>query len=287
MRPTPLIADLIRGVLARSARLYPVEIHSFCFLSNHYHLLLTASGADRLAEFMNYLNSNLAREVGRQVGWREKFWGHRYQAILVSGEETAQVERLLYILRHGCKENLVRRPRDWPGASSTEALLTGQPICGTWFDRTREYRLAEKGRAASREEVTQLEALELAPLPCWRHLSVESHRARCNELVMGIEAETARRLYESGREPLGRERVARQNPYSRPNRTKKGPAPLVHAATKAAREELRARYRRFVQAFRVAAERLRSGSNRAAELLFFPDGSFPPAGRYVTASALG
>ena len=282
LRPTPLIVDLVRGALARAARLYPVEIHAFCFLSNHFHLLLTASGADRLAAFMNHLNSNLAREVGRQVRWREKFWGRRYQAILVSGEEAAQVERLLYILRHGCKENLVRRPADWPGATSTEALLTGRPVRGKWFDRTSQYLLARRGRAPGREEFAAAESLELAPLPCWRDLSPELHRAHCASLVALVEAETEQRIRDSGREPLGRARVLGQDPHLQPNRPKKGAAPLVHAATLAVRREMRQRYRAFVDAFRRAAVRFRLGVMNAAEaLLLFPPGSFPPPSRYV------
>ncbi len=282
MRPTPVIVDLIRGALARAARLHPVEVHAFCFLSNHFHLLLTASGADRLAGFMNHLNSNLAREVGRQVSWTEKFWGRRYQAILVSNEEPAQVERLLYILRHGCKENLVRRPSEWPGASSTQALLTGEPVRGTWIDRTHEYELSRGKKAAGRAETMQEEALALAPLPCWRHLSSDLYLARCAELVAFVESETGQRIRETGREPLGRERIVRQNPYFRPARPKKGPAPLVHAASELARKEMRQRYQAFVDAFRRAAARLRLGVASAADAhLLFPPGSFPPPRRYI------
>ena len=282
LRPTPLIADLIRGALARAARLFPVELHAYCFLSNHFHLLLTVQGADRLAAFMNHLNSNLAREVGRQIRWREKFWGRRYQAILVSDEEQAQVERLLYILRHGCKEHLVRRPVDWPGASSTESLLTGKPIHGTWFDRTREYRLTSRGHVPRREEIAELESLELTPMPCWRDVSPELHRSRCAELVGLVEEETAQRVRASGREPLGRSRILRQDPFTRPNRPKKGPAPLVHAATNEVRRKMLCRYRSFVDAFCRAAARLRFDlAGRAEALLLFPPGSFPPPVRYI------
>lgn len=282
LRPTPLISDLVRGVLARAARLYPVEVHAFCFLSNHVHLLVTVPGADRLAAFMNYLNSNVAREVGRQVRWREKFWGRRYQAILVSDEEAAQVERLLYILRHGCKEHLVRRPSDWPGASSTDALLTGRPIRGTWLDRTSEYRLTRRGQAPEREQVAESESLELMSLPCWRDLSPTLHRARCSELVAVVEAETDQRVRNLGREPLGQARILRQDPHLQPSRSKKGPAPLVHAATQRVRRKVRLQYRRFVHAFRQAAARLRLGAMGATEaLLLFPPGSFPPPGRFV------
>lgn len=68
--------------------------------------------SQQLARFMGYVCSKLAREVGRLTGWREKIFSRRYQAILISEEESAQVERLIYLLSHGAKENLVSRPQD-------------------------------------------------------------------------------------------------------------------------------------------------------------------------------
>jgi hypothetical protein len=64
---------------------------------------------------MQYVNSNIAREVGDLVGWSGPFWARRYTAIVTSNEEAAQVERFRYILSHGVKENLVERVLDWPG----------------------------------------------------------------------------------------------------------------------------------------------------------------------------
>jgi hypothetical protein len=60
--------------------------------------------------------------------------------------------------------------------------------------------------------------------------------------------------------------------------TKKSPAPLYHAATKAAREAFWESYSAFVVAFREAAERLKAG-DRAAR---FPRGSFPPGLPFVS-----
>lgn len=287
MPPTRVISDLIRGALARAARLYPVEVHAFCFLSNHYHLLLTVANAERLASFMNHLNSNIAREIGRVVAWRERFWGRRYQAILVSHEEAAQVERLAYLLRQGCKENLVRSPLDWPGASSTGALLRGHSIRGAWIDRTRRSGRPEKRTSADRSSAEMpFESLELAPLPCWRHLSAEQRRTLCSHLVRAIEEETAHRARNSGIRPLGPRKLRRQDPHTRVNQTRRGPAPLVHAATHIARRAFRDLYRAFVAAFRRASDRLRA---RAAEqlglLCHFPRGSFPPRIRLASGPA--
>jgi hypothetical protein len=56
---------------------------------------------------MDYVDGNIAREIGRLHHWREKFWSRRYRDILVSHEEEAQVARLGYLLGHGVKEGLV------------------------------------------------------------------------------------------------------------------------------------------------------------------------------------
>ena len=61
-----------------------------------------AEDSERLAHFMGYFNSELAREVSRSTGWRDKVFSRRYQAILISDEEEAQVGRLTYVLSHGC-----------------------------------------------------------------------------------------------------------------------------------------------------------------------------------------
>jgi hypothetical protein len=115
LRPSSELNDIAAGILGRAQRLYPVDIVVFQALSNHYHALLFVKSAKRLSEFTGYLNSNLAREVGRLTGWTGKIWERRYQAIPISDEEEAQAARFRYVLSHGVKENLVARLREWPG----------------------------------------------------------------------------------------------------------------------------------------------------------------------------
>jgi REP element-mobilizing transposase RayT len=271
LKPTPLLRDLTIGVLARAARLYPVEVHAFAFLSNHFHLLLTVADAQRLANFMNYFNSNLAREAGRLIRWKDKFWSRRYQAILVSNEEGSQIVRLRYILAHGAKEGFVRSPLEWPGAHCAKPLLDGRPLAGRWFDRTLEYVCRRTRRAMDPGAFVSIEEIRLAPIPCWRNLSADSLRARVRELVADIEREALANERLTGTLPLGRDVVLRQDPRHEPNRLKKGPAPLAHANSRSAREAMRAAYSNFVRAYRRAADRVRSG----ADVALFPEGSFP------------
>ena len=236
------------------------------------HLLLWTEDAREISRLMGYFLSKLAREVGRLTGWKEKIFGRRYHAIVVSGEEAAQVERLRYGLAHGAKEDLVDRPRDWPGVHAVRALLEGEVLEGLWFDRTQEYLARRRGEKFDRLEYATREALELDPLPCWKHLNEEQRRARVAALVEDIESEAAARRKRTGVQPRGPAAVLKQNPLRRPKKTKKSPAPAFHAASKAVRRELWDAYALFVAAYRAAAEKLRAGIREVV----FPRGSFPP-----------
>ncbi|MEO6709103.1 MAG: hypothetical protein ABIP42_05950 [Planctomycetota bacterium] len=267
------MCEIILGILGRAQALYGLQIHAFVFLSNHYHLLCSPLDPEQLARAMCFINSNLAREAGRLHGFREKFWSRRYQAIPVTGELAAQIERLRYLLAHGCKEGFVLTPADWPGVHCIDALLQGKPLQGVWFDRSLEFGARRQGLEFGAREFTTAYTVTLSPLPCWRHLSSEQYRQAVSQLVSEIEAEARLRQEETRREPTGAEFVRRQSPLSRPARSKRSPAPRIHAASKAARRAFREAYRAFLAAFRRASERLRSG-DLAVE---FPPFSFPPS----------
>lgn len=213
--------------------------------------------------------------------WKEKFWSRRYQGILVSEEEAAQIAQLRYVLAHGVKEGLVARCADWPGPHSVNALLTGSVLEGLWFDRTREYAARRRGEEFDARTYATPETLSLTPLPCWSHLTPAEYGARIAEMVAGIDAEFAAEREQRGMEPLGVEAIRRQDPHQEPNRVKRSPAPLCHAASKRVRHEIYAAYRAFVAAFRQGAEKLKT-----AELpKLFPGGSFPPAMPFVEGSS--
>jgi len=277
LTPSNELNEIILGALGRAQELYPVGICAFAFASNHFHLLLRVASTRQLAQFMGHFNSNLAREAGRLVRWREKFWGRRYQAIPVSDEEAAQVERLRYVLAHGCKEGLVDRLRDWPGVSAVRALLEGESLEGLWFDRTREHVARRRGIAFERLDFATRYSVHLEPLPCWAHLSPEEYRGRVAEVVEDIEIQASLKRQVLDVPAKGSAAVRDQEPHAAPERLKKSPAPLFHAASRKIRRELYESYRHFMAAFRDAAARLRAGEPDVA----FPSGSFPPAAPWV------
>ena len=214
--------------------------------------------------------------------WRDKIWSRRFRPILVSDEPEAQIERLLYLLSHGCKEGFVLTPREWPGVHCVDALLENKPMQGTLFNRSLEYEANRTGEEFGARDFATTETVVLTPLPCWQHLTHEQIRVQLAEMIADIESASERRQAETGRPPFGADRIRRQDPHETPARSKRSPAPKVHAATKAVRRVLVERYRQFVAAYRRAAERFRAG-DFAVE---FPTGCFLPAPHFARARPL-
>ena len=272
LEPSRAFNEMVIGTLARGKRRYGVRICAAAFLSNHAHLLLQVDDAQQLAGFMGFVSSKIAREVGRRTRWREKIWGRRYSAIVVSREPEAQVARLRYVLAHGVKEHLVARCTDWPGVHTANALATGTAMAGTWCDRTAEYRARLRRSAVNPKTFVKHETLTLDPLPCWQHLEPAAYQASIASLVSSIEADAAAERRKLGIKTLGAKALRRKSIWQRPSRPKRSPAPLVHAASKQARLTLIEAYRWFESSYRNAAQRWRSGDREA----LFPEGCFPP-----------
>ncbi|MEE8368694.1 MAG: transposase [Thermoanaerobaculia bacterium] len=273
LKPSAELNTIILGILGRAQRLYPVEIHAFAFLANHYHLLTSVDTAHQRAAFMGYFNGNLGKEVACHIdGWSDKVWSRRYQAIYVSPEDSKQVDRLRYILAQGAKDGLVASPRDWPGVTSLPALVDGESLDGLWFDRSREYVARRAGKAFHSHDFATTETVTLTQMPCWAHLESSAYTSRLMEMVVDIEQETAQRHADAGTEPLGQKAILRQRSLDRPKRLKKSPAPFAHCATKRVRRMFGEAYSLFYAAYREAADKLKAGDLTAV----FPEGSFPP-----------
>jgi hypothetical protein len=260
--------------------LYDVTLCGFAVLSNHAHFLVVPADGQELARFMQLVACNISKAVGRLHDWRGAVWERRYRAIPVV-DEASQVARLRYILAQGCAEGLVMRPEDRPGLHCARALLGREVLYGTWLDRSGFYHARRGGRDVAIEAFQTRYPVNLAALPCWAGLSAAEYRARCAELVAEIEDEARRMNVALGRVPMGARSVLAQHPHARPRSTNRSPAPLVHAATRRARDVFKAAYRCFVDAFRAAAERLRAG----ARDVVFPECSFPPSAPFVAGAA--
>ena len=280
---TPEFRRQAVGTIARAAETHQVRLHAVVMLNTHWHALLTPKDGKQLADFMCFVNGNLARQALRYHGRSGKVWGDRYHAVLISPEPEAQEERLRYLLAHGVKENLVERVGDWPGLHCAQALRDGKPLEGVWIDREgltrarrKQKKLKEKGEKPEPVDPKDFETeyeLELEPLPCWEGFSETERRQKAREMILEIENAAEARRAAEGKPVLGALTVLKQDPDTRPEKPKRSPKPLVHAASKAVRKVYRAAYIAFAKAFQFASGLLLAGDLSAN----FPRWSFPPA----------
>lgn len=247
LRPGPDERACVLGVLGRALALYQtIRLYAFVFLSNHAHLLLSAGDAGQIAPFIGHVNGHVARKMGERHGWRGPFWASRASVIPVL-DEASHEGRLRYILSHGVKEGLVERPEEWPGASSTPALL-GERLTGRW--PIREGAAPHKARRSG-PDATEC-AIPIAPLPAWRHLEPVERIRRVRTLIDEIVAAHSRPIV------LGAPAVCTQAPHDRPDAPSRNPAPRCHTATAALRRAYRRSYSAFAEAYRRVARSERS-----------------------------
>ncbi len=270
--------ELLLGVLGKGLRDHSeIQLHGYVFLSNHYHLLLTTPNAPTLSRFMRFLNSNVAREINRLRGRSGPLWHRRYRAIPVLDDASA-VRRLEYLLSHGVKEHLVAAPEEWPGVRGVTTLLTGVASRGRWYDRSAMFHARRRGDRSLEQEHSKEYEVALAPLPCWAAEDQEERGPRVREIVRRIVSRGRKRARESGLPPPGAEAIRAQSPDFRPPRTKRSPAPFVHAASKELAARFREAYADFVRSFRAAAGRLADYAGPAG---------LPPGGAAVVVDLAG
>lgn len=264
LRPDRQTRAIVLTVIARALRLFQaVRLHAFDCQSNHLHQLLSSTDGESIAAYLCYVHGNIARRVGRLRGWTGPFWGRRGRVIPVL-DDAAAIGRLRYVIAQGVAAGLVSSPRDWPGASSTPALLGEMSI-----------------RVETAE--AQEEVVVLTPIAAWAGLTPELLRARHAAIVSDIEREHV------GRRVAGVAQLVVQDPFHAPPVFESTRAPDCHGSTQEICERFRIAYRRFREAFWAAAARVRQWLSRlpsgesvdasAGEALRrragFPEGSWP------------
>ena len=269
LRPSRETTAILKGVIARAQTHVDMTIVAAVAMSNHVHFLLVPRSLEQLAEFMRYFKSNTAIKLNPKVGWEGTFWASRYGSRIVSDEEDAQLDRLLYILRHGVKENLVARSVEWPGLNVVHELANGyeEVIGGVWdVDQTSS-------------DSAPLLSFFLSPLPCWRNLAGRERSERIRAHLESIEKAGRRQRAREGKKPLGVKKILSQDPQHRPSELESTSVSRFHTSSREALEALRAEWRNFLSLYRTATEALKRG-----EEAHFPPGCFPPGLPFVPES---
>lgn len=280
LRPSPEVNERIFGALGKAAEYYRVHIHGFGFLSTHYHLLYSVDDALQMSRFQSHLNSNMAREVGRLHGWRDKFWARPYRKMDIGDERADQRARLKYCLAQATQAGLVESPLDWPAPTAAQALLHDDPVVGYWFNRTKEYNARRSDVDYAKYDFATRYEIDLQPLPAFQGDSPEEYQAMVAELLAEIEDEAA--TQRGGRAVVGADAVQAQDPCLRlANRRKKSPVPMLFFSKQPEeRQAMQDDYKVFRNEYMAGSKQLLEAAEQGYCLdpnEILPVGSFAPA----------
>jgi REP element-mobilizing transposase RayT len=274
---TDSIPNITGSCLARGVALYGINLYAFVWMGNHVHLLLQAP-LDNFAEFMAYLNGQVAVHVNRFLGRKHQLWARRYAAAQVL-DEAEELERLGYILANPQNAGIANSIEEWPGLSSAAFLLQNREQRFLSFNRTAWYeencpddiapflstvklehkilpQLAKLDSKKLRCKVRRLIRLKVKSLPNTDE-NIESVSAESEQL------RTIRRRFQS--------RAVIPTDHSTSD--KRSSQPLCHTTKESLRELYEEWYKNFRSAYADSARQYRLG-NTTVE---FPPGSFAPS----------
>jgi REP element-mobilizing transposase RayT len=260
MIPTRKLRKLLGGILGRYQEILGIEIYAYCFLSNHFHLVIK-SPRGNTDEFLENVN----REIARRVNWMHrrsaKFWQRRYddQQIVT---EADLLEAFLYVTTNATHHGLVDHPGGWPGLSSYVQSIHESNESYTFHC----YSIPNQAKRAS------IHTLKLSPLP---HLAALKKEERCAEIKRLIEQRTTElveKRFAAGGGFLGAEAVLKQIPGSLPQESSRSRRPHCYSKNSQARREFRLYVIQRRTRYRECSMRFRLGD----WTIEFPPHSFRP-----------
>jgi len=262
LRPSKLTNQTFGYLLAVAATRYRIEVHAFCVMSNHVHLVVTDPEA-RLPAFSQFLDGLIARAMNAFLARWEHFWGpSTYSAVALQAQSDV-VDKIAYVLANPVAAGLVRRGRMWPGSWSAPERMGGEPL-----EFVRPAQFFRKQGATALPGSGSLHLI----VPRGFDGPVEFRR-QVSAALEAKEVTAAVELAALGRGFLGAKRVLCQLPQGRPARieTRRGIKPRIASRDQWRRIEALRHLVEFLGAYRRAFDAWRKSS---AHVVF-------PAGTYL------
>lgn len=266
LKPSPVVTAVFKFVLAVAAARYGILLHAVCVLSNHFHIVLT-DPKSQLPRFEQFLDSLVARALNAFHGRWEYFWGPgSYSAVRLETPEDL-LDKVVYTLANPVAAGLVPRGKQWPGVWSDPSQI-GK---GSEVVERPELFFKPDGSTPDSERLTFVAPAGFE--------SAEAFRKALQAALGERERTVAAERKAKGLGFLGARKVLaqRHTDVPRTEAPRRGLNPRVAARDKWRRIEALGRLVSFLDDYREALGKLRSGIR---DVVF-------PAGTYQLRVSLG
>jgi putative transposase len=261
LRPSKSTNQLVGFLLAVAAERYHVDLHAYCLMSNHLHLVVTDPDA-RLPAFFQFLDGLVARSMNALLGHQENFWSSSTYSAVALQDPSAIVDKVAYVLANPVAAGLVRRGRLWPGLWSSPARMGAAAL---EFSRPERF-FRRKGATALPDRAS----LRLLLPPGFD--SPEHFRRAVRDALLLLEEAAAIALAANHRGFLGLQRVLAQRPFAHPTRPEPRRALIPRVAARDPSKRILAlrSLLHFLHAYRRALQDWFAGLSG----VFFPAGTY-------------
>lgn len=113
--------DYFLDLLKTARKRFAVELHAFCLMPNHFHLLLVPQKEKSLSQFMQWVMTSHVRYYHKKHHTSGHVWQGRFKSFIVE-KESYYLTLLRYIEANACRAHLVEKAEDWPYGSLHERL---------------------------------------------------------------------------------------------------------------------------------------------------------------------
>ena len=113
-----LVNQVVGYCLATAQEKYGISIHTFCVMSNHWHLVFTDVYGN-FPDFLRDVHANIAKCVNASLAREGQGWEARPPHVMQLAQERDFYHWGSYVIANPVSAGLVEVPEEWPGMIAT------------------------------------------------------------------------------------------------------------------------------------------------------------------------
>ena len=104
-----------------------IELHAYCLMPNHFHLLLVPQSENSLSQFMQWIMTSHVRYYHKKNKTSGHVWQGRFKSFIVE-KDSYYLTLLRYIESNASRANLSKTAQDWRYGSLAERVFKNRKL---------------------------------------------------------------------------------------------------------------------------------------------------------------